>query len=162
MKFAGNASLGLVETKGLVGAIEAADAMVKASSVELFRKHFPGSAQVVIMCQGELSACDAAVTAGARAAGEVGELLCSSVIPRPEEGAEGLCGDLLDEAMQRKKERKRQCSLAAKEGASSTGSALTNASGDGAKDATNTASDGAAVEPVRKTGTKKQSGKSAS
>lgn len=114
MKLSDNASLGLIETKGLVGAIEAADAMAKAASVELFRKHLPGSARVVIMCQGELSACEAAITAGVRAAEDVGELLCHTVIPRPEEGAEGLCCDLIDEAMQRKKERKRQRELAAK------------------------------------------------
>ena len=106
MKLADNASLGIVETKGLVGAVAAADAMVKAASVSLFRKHFPGSARVTLMCQGELSACEAAVYAGTREAEAVGELIGSTVIGRPDFGAEELCLGCIDAAMERKKARK--------------------------------------------------------
>ena len=101
-------SLGLVETKGLIGAITAADAMAKAAAVELTRRHRPGGARVVIMCRGELAACDAAVAAGAEAAGRVGELLCATVLARPEEGANTLCEELLDEAVARRAAKKAQ------------------------------------------------------
>ena len=106
MKIADNASLGIIETKGLVGAVAAADAMVKAASVSLFRKHFPGSARVTLMCQGELSACEAAVYAGTREAEAVGEFIACTVIGRPDFGAEELCLGRIDEAMERKKARK--------------------------------------------------------
>lgn len=106
MKLADNASLGVIETKGFVGAVAAADAMVKSASVMIFRKHYPGSARVTLMCQGELSACETAVYAGAREAEAVGELIGHAVIGRPDYGAEELCLGCLDAAMARKKVRK--------------------------------------------------------
>ena len=95
-------SLGLVETRGLIGAVTAADAMLKAAAVELTRKHKPGGARVVVMCRGDLSSCAAAVAAGAQAAAEVGALMTSSVLARPEEGADSLCEELLDQNTERR------------------------------------------------------------
>ena len=76
-------ALGMVETKGLVGAIEAADAMVKAANVVLVGREFIGSAYVTVMVRGDVGAVTAATDAGAAAARRVGELLSVHVIPRP-------------------------------------------------------------------------------
>lgn len=76
-------ALGLIETKGLVGAVEAADAMVKAAKVTLLGKEISGSALVTVMVRGEVGAVKAAVEAGASAAKRVGELVGQHVIPRP-------------------------------------------------------------------------------
>ena len=76
-------ALGLIETKGLVGAIEAADAMVKAAKVTLLGKEISGGALVTVMVRGEVGAVKAAVEAGAAAAKRVGELVGQHVIPRP-------------------------------------------------------------------------------
>ena len=76
-------ALGMVETKGLVGAIEAADAMVKAANVKLIGKEKVGSGLVTVMVRGDVGAVKAAVDAGAAAAKRVGELLSVHVIPRP-------------------------------------------------------------------------------
>jgi ethanolamine utilization protein EutM len=105
-------SLGLIETKGLIGAITAADAMAKAAAVTLTRRHRPGGARMVVMCRGDLASCAAAVAAGATAAAEVGELVCSTVLARPEEGAEVLCGELLDENTARRAAQKAACASA--------------------------------------------------
>ena len=78
-----NNALGLVETKGLVGAIEAADAMVKSANVQLVGYEKIGSGLVTVMVRGDVGAVKAAVEAGEAAANRVGELLCSHVIPRP-------------------------------------------------------------------------------
>ncbi|MGL4986123.1 MAG: BMC domain-containing protein, partial [Treponemataceae bacterium] len=76
-------ALGLIETKGFVGAIEAADAMVKAANVTLLGKEFIGGGLVTIMVRGDVGAVKAATDAGAAAAERVGELLSVHVIPRP-------------------------------------------------------------------------------
>lgn len=76
-------ALGMVETKGLVGAIEAADAMVKAANVTLIGKEQIGSGLVTVMVRGDVGAVKAAVDAGTAAAEKVGELVSTHVIPRP-------------------------------------------------------------------------------
>lgn len=81
-------ALGMVETKGLVGAIEAADAMVKAANVELAGKEQIGSGLVTVMVRGDVGAVKAAVDAGAAAAKRVGELVSVHVIPRPHQDVE--------------------------------------------------------------------------
>ena len=81
-------ALGMVETKGLVGAIEAADAMVKAANVVLVGREFIGSAYVTVMVRGDVGAVKAATDAGAAAARRVGELVSVHVIPRPHSNLE--------------------------------------------------------------------------
>lgn len=76
-------ALGMVETKGLVGAIEAADAMVKAANVILVGYEKIGSGLVTVMVRGDVGAVKAATDSGAAAAGKVGELVSVHVIPRP-------------------------------------------------------------------------------
>ncbi len=76
-------ALGMVETKGLVGAIEAADAMVKAANVELIGSEYIGGGFVTVMVRGDVGAVKAATDAGAAAAKRVGELASVHVIPRP-------------------------------------------------------------------------------
>lgn len=76
-------ALGLIETKGLVGAIEAADAMVKAANVHLIGDVLVGGGLVTVMVRGDVGAVKAATDAGAAAATRVGELLSVHVIPRP-------------------------------------------------------------------------------
>ncbi len=76
-------ALGMIETKGLVGAIEAADAMVKAANVALVGKEQIGSGLVTVMVRGDVGAVKAATDAGASAAERVGELIAVHVIPRP-------------------------------------------------------------------------------
>ena len=76
-------ALGMVETKGLVGAIEAADAMVKAANVLLVGKEQVGGGLVTVMVRGDVGAVKAATDAGAAAAEKVGELISVHVIPRP-------------------------------------------------------------------------------
>jgi microcompartment protein CcmL/EutN len=81
-------ALGLIETKGLIGAIEAADAAVKAADVELVGKERADAGLMTIKLKGEVAAVKAAVDAGAAAAQRVGELVSVHVIPRPDEGTE--------------------------------------------------------------------------
>lgn len=81
-------ALGMIETKGLVGSIEAADAMVKAAKVILIGKEFIGGGYVTVMVRGDVGAVKAAVDAGAAAAKRVGELVSVHVIPRPHEEVE--------------------------------------------------------------------------
>src|SRR6185437_9316090 len=76
-------ALGMIETKGLVGAIEAADAMVKAANVYLIGKEYVGGGLVTVMVRGDVGAVKAATDAGAAAAERVGELVSVHVIPRP-------------------------------------------------------------------------------
>ncbi|NPV43646.1 MAG: propanediol utilization microcompartment protein PduA [Firmicutes bacterium] len=76
-------ALGMVETKGLVGAIEAADAMVKAANVILIGYEKIGSGLVTVMVRGDVGAVKAATDAGAASAQKVGELVAVHVIPRP-------------------------------------------------------------------------------
>lgn len=81
-------ALGMVETRGLIGAIEAADAMVKAANVHLIGKQQIGSGLVTVMVRGDVGAVKAAVDAGAAAAKRVGELHGVHVIPRPHSDVE--------------------------------------------------------------------------
>lgn len=81
-------ALGLIETKGLVAAIEAADAMVKTANVVLTGKEFIGSGYVTIAVRGDVGSVKAATEAGAAAARRVGELVSVHVIPRPHEEVE--------------------------------------------------------------------------
>lgn len=76
-------ALGMVETKGLIGAIEAADAMVKAANVHLIGSEYTGGGYVTVMVRGDVGAVKAATDAGAAAAKRVGELVSVHVIPRP-------------------------------------------------------------------------------
>jgi ethanolamine utilization protein EutM len=76
-------ALGMIETKGLIALIEAGDAMLKAANVELLGWQKVGSGYVSVMVQGDVAAVKAAVDAGVSAAGKIGEVLASQVIPRP-------------------------------------------------------------------------------
>ena len=76
-------ALGMVETKGLIGSIEAADAMVKAANVVLVGKEYIGGGYVTVLVRGDVGAVKAATDAGAAAARRVGELVSVHVIPRP-------------------------------------------------------------------------------
>lgn len=89
-------ALGLIETRGLVGAIEAADAMVKAANVTLIGKEQIGGGYVTVMVRGEVGAVKAATDAGTAAARRVGELVSTHVIPRPHNEVESLLpGDVV-------------------------------------------------------------------
>ncbi|TFD49686.1 BMC domain-containing protein [Cryobacterium frigoriphilum] len=81
-------ALGLIETKGLVGAIEAADAMVKAANVRVIGHKEIGGGLVTILIRGDVGAVKAATDAGAVAAGKAGEVVSVHVIPRPHEETE--------------------------------------------------------------------------
>lgn len=76
-------ALGMVETKGYVGSVEAADAMAKAASVSLVRTVAIGGALITVLVKGDVGSVKAAVEAGSRAAAKVGELISSHVIARP-------------------------------------------------------------------------------
>ncbi len=78
-----NEALGMVETRGLVAAIEAADAMVKAANVQLIGSEKIGSGLVSVMVRGDVGAVKAAVEAGGAAAANLGEVIATHVIPRP-------------------------------------------------------------------------------
>ena len=78
-----NEALGMVETRGLVAAIEAADAMVKAANVQLIGSEKIGSGLVSVMVRGDVGAVKAAVEAGGAAASNLGEVIAIHVIPRP-------------------------------------------------------------------------------
>lgn len=81
-------ALGMIETRGLVGSVEAADAMVKAANVVLIGKEMIGGGYVTVMVRGDVGAVKAATDAGAAAAKRVGELVSVHVIPRPHEEVE--------------------------------------------------------------------------
>ncbi len=81
-------ALGLIETRGFVAAIEAADAMVKAANVAIAGVTKPGSGLVSVMVRGEVGAVQAAVDAGASAARKIGEVISVHVIPRPHDDTE--------------------------------------------------------------------------
>ncbi len=91
-------ALGLIETKGLVGSIEAADAMVKAAPVKLIGKEKVGGGYVTVMVRGDVGAVKAATDAGAAAAERVGELVSVHVIPRPHTDIELILPQRPDEA----------------------------------------------------------------
>jgi len=81
-------ALGMVETRGLVAAIEAADAMLKAANVVLVGTEKIGSGLVSVMVRGDVGAVNAAVDSGSSAAGRIGELVATHVIPRPHSDVE--------------------------------------------------------------------------
>ena len=83
-------ALGMIETKGLIGSVEAADAMVKAANVTLVGKELVGGGLVTVFVRGDVGAVKAATDAGAAAAQRVGELLSVHVIPRPDGSVEGI------------------------------------------------------------------------
>jgi len=78
-------ALGMIETKGYVGAVEASDAMVKAANVGLVKTIPIGGGLITVLARGDVGSVKAAVDAGAKAAGKVGELISSHVIARPHE-----------------------------------------------------------------------------
>ena len=86
-------ALGMVETRGLVGAIEAADAMVKAANVKLIGSEYVGGGFVTGMVRGDVGAVKAATDAGAAAAKRIAELVSVHVIPRPHENVEMVLPD---------------------------------------------------------------------
>jgi ethanolamine utilization protein EutM len=81
-----NNAIGLVETKGLVGLVEATDAMAKAANVRIVKRVSIGGGLVTTVVEGDVGSVRAAVEAGATAASHVGELTSSHIIPRPSEG----------------------------------------------------------------------------
>ncbi len=83
-------ALGMVETRGLIGSIEAADTMVKAANVRLIGKEKIGGGFVTVMVRGDVGAVKAATDAGAAAAEKVGELVSVHVIPRPHSDVESI------------------------------------------------------------------------
>ncbi len=85
-----NNALGMIETKGLVASIEAADAMVKAANVEMVGQEKIGSGLVTVMVRGDVGAVKAAVDAGVSAAENIGEVMSSYVIPRPHSEVENI------------------------------------------------------------------------
>lgn len=87
-------ALGMIETKGLVGAVEAADAMVKSANVRLVGKRVSGGALVTVMVRGDVGAVKAAVDAGAAAAVAVGDVVSTHVIPRPDDELESILPSL--------------------------------------------------------------------
>lgn len=91
---AGQAALGMIETRGLVGSIEAADAMVKAASVSIVGHTKAGGGLITTMVRGEVGAVKAATDAGATAANKVGEVVSVHVIARPHEELEDLIAAL--------------------------------------------------------------------
>lgn len=78
-------ALGMIETKGYVGSVEASDAMVKAANVRLVKTIPIGGGLITVLAQGDVGSVKAAVDAGAKAAGRVGELISSHIIARPHE-----------------------------------------------------------------------------
>ena len=83
-------ALGMIETRGLVGAVEAADAMVKAANVSLLGRELVGGGLVTVMVRGDVGAVKAATDVGAAAAQRVGELVSVHVIPRPHSDVEAI------------------------------------------------------------------------
>ena len=81
-------ALGMIETKGLVASIEAADAMVKAANVTLIGKEHVGGGLVTVMVRGDVGAVKSAVESGSTAASRLGELVATHVIPRPHNDVE--------------------------------------------------------------------------
>ncbi len=80
-----NEAIGMVETKGYVGSVEASDAMVKAANVSLVKNIPIGGGLITVLVKGDVGSIKAAVDAGSKAAGKVGELIGSHIIARPHE-----------------------------------------------------------------------------
>ena len=83
-------ALGMIETKGFVGLVEASDAMCKAANVSLIKRIEIGGSYVTTLVRGDVGSVKAAVEAGAAAAGRVGELVAAHVIPAPHDGLTGI------------------------------------------------------------------------
>ena len=90
----GQSALGMIETRGIVASIEAADAMVKAANVTLVGQTKVGGGLVSVMVRGEVGAVKAATDAGSAAANKVGEVVSSHIIPRPHDEVESLLDQL--------------------------------------------------------------------
>ena len=90
----GQSALGMIETRGLVAAIEAADAMVKAASVTIISQSKAGGGLVSTLVRGEVGAVKAATDAGSVAANKVGEVVAVHVIPRPHDELEAIISSL--------------------------------------------------------------------
>ncbi len=80
-----NEALGMVETKGYVGSVEASDAMVKAANVGLVKTIPIGGGLITVLCKGDVGSVKAAVDAGSKAAAKVGDLVSSHILARPHE-----------------------------------------------------------------------------
>lgn len=93
---AGQTALGMIETRGLVAAIEAADAMVKAASVTIVSQSKSGGGLIATLVRGEVGAVKAATDAGSVAANKVGEVVSVHVIPRPHDELETILSSLTD------------------------------------------------------------------
>lgn len=91
---AGQSALGMIETRGLVAALEAADAMVKAANVTIVSQTRVGGGLITTLVRGEVGSVKAATDAGAVAANKVGELVAVHIIPRPDSEIEGLIANL--------------------------------------------------------------------
>jgi len=91
---AGQTALGMIETRGIVASIEAADAMVKAASVTIVSQTKAGGGLISTLIRGEVGAVKAAADAGATAANKVGEVVAVHVIPRPHDELEALIANL--------------------------------------------------------------------
>lgn len=85
-------AIGMIETRGHVGVVEATDAMLKAASVDLVRTIPIGGGLITVVVQGDVGSIKSAVDAGAEAAGRVGELVAAHIIPRPHESLLGAFG----------------------------------------------------------------------
>ena len=83
-------ALGMIETKGAVGMVEASDAMCKAANVSLLKRIEIGGGYVTVLVRGDVGSVKAAVDAGSAAAAKVGELVAAHVIPAPHEGLNGI------------------------------------------------------------------------
>ena len=83
-------ALGMIETKGFVGVVEASDAMCKAANVELIKRIEIGGGYVTTLVRGDVGSVKAAVEAGSAAAGKIGELVSSHVIPAPHDALKGV------------------------------------------------------------------------
>lgn len=80
-----NEAIGMIETRGFTGSVEATDAMAKAANVTISRTILIGGGLITVICRGDVASVKAAVDAGGKAAGKVGELVASHVIARPHE-----------------------------------------------------------------------------
>jgi ethanolamine utilization protein EutM len=87
-------AIGMIETKGYTGSVEATDAMAKAANVSIARTIPIGGGMITVVCRGDVASVKAAIDAGSKAAGKVGELIASHVIARPHEDlTRGFLGD---------------------------------------------------------------------
>jgi ethanolamine utilization protein EutM len=93
VKVIGAQALGMIETRGLVGSIEAADAMAKASNVDLLQKRAIGGGYVTVMVRGDVGAVRTALGAGRNAAAKIGEVVSTRIIPGPHFDLENLLPD---------------------------------------------------------------------